>query len=71
MYLKIGKGKQVDGAFQDSRVTKVLKSYNKMLTGVHNKNPEALQGSEVPSELSEEKKVYFAQLYVKYIYFNL
>ena len=27
-----------------------------MLTGVRNKNPEALQGSEVPSESSEKKR---------------
>lgn len=34
----------------------LLKSYNKMLTGVHYKNPEGLQDSEVPSESSEGKK---------------
>lgn len=36
----------------------LLKSYNKMLTGVHYKNPEGLQDSEVPSESSEGKKIY-------------
>lgn len=36
----------------------LLKSYNKMLTGVHYKNPEGLQDSEVPSESSEGKKKY-------------
>lgn len=40
----------------------LLKSYNKMLTGVHYKNPEGLQDSEVPSESSEgKKKIYCSQ----------
>lgn len=34
----------------------LLNSYNQMLTGVHNENPETPQGSEVPSESSGEKK---------------